>query len=137
MTMVVTTLSQLLTTFLTALRQSNSAQDIDLALSSTSPLSATLTTFLTQTREKYAIEGEQNDLQRVYKVLLHLGVLLNMPWYVFWAPTPPNGRLGVFIASPYTSSCWTESTSFLSTGAPDRALFTVRCLPRQSTVATL
>jgi hypothetical protein len=23
-----------------------------------------------------------------------------MPWYVAWAPTPPNGRLGVFIASP-------------------------------------
>jgi hypothetical protein len=37
--MVVTTLSRLLKTFLTALRQSNSAQDLDLALSSTSPLS--------------------------------------------------------------------------------------------------
>jgi hypothetical protein len=22
-----------------------------------------------------------------------------MPWYVAWAPTPLNGRLGVFIAS--------------------------------------
>jgi hypothetical protein len=65
MMMVVTTLSWLLTTFLTALRQSNGAQDLDiaLALSITSPLSAALTTFLTQTREKYTIEGEQNDLQ--------------------------------------------------------------------------
>jgi hypothetical protein len=23
-----------------------------------------------------------------------------MPWYVAWAPTPPNGWLGVFIAFP-------------------------------------
>jgi hypothetical protein len=23
-----------------------------------------------------------------------------MSWYVSWAPTPPNDRLGVFIASP-------------------------------------
>jgi hypothetical protein len=39
MTMVVTTLLGLLTIFLTALWQSNGAQDLDLALSSTSPLS--------------------------------------------------------------------------------------------------
>jgi hypothetical protein len=37
--MVVTTFPWLLTTFLTTLRQSNSAQDLDLAVSSTSPLS--------------------------------------------------------------------------------------------------
>jgi hypothetical protein len=37
--MVVTTLPQQITTFLTALWQSNSAQDLDLALNSTSPLS--------------------------------------------------------------------------------------------------
>jgi hypothetical protein len=39
MLMIVTTLSRLLTTFLIALRRSNSAQDLDLALSSTFPLS--------------------------------------------------------------------------------------------------
>jgi hypothetical protein len=37
--MIVTTLPRLLTTFLTTLRQSNYAQDLDLALSSTFPLS--------------------------------------------------------------------------------------------------
>jgi hypothetical protein len=62
-----------------------------------------------------------------------------MPWYVAWAPTPPNGQLGVFIASPHTSSHWTESSNFLSTGTPDspvctrHTLFIVRCLPRQLT----
>jgi hypothetical protein len=38
--------------------------------------------------------------------------------------------VGVFIASSHTSSRWTESSNFLSMGAPDspvRALFTVRC----------
>jgi hypothetical protein len=39
MLMIVTTLPRLLTTFLTTLQQSNNAQDLDLALSSTSPLS--------------------------------------------------------------------------------------------------
>jgi hypothetical protein len=40
----------------------------------------------------------------------------------------------VFIGPNPISSRWTESNSFLSTGAPDRALFTVLCLPRQPTV---
>jgi hypothetical protein len=35
-----------------------------------------------QPREKYTKEREQNNLQWVYKVLLHLGVLHYMPWYV-------------------------------------------------------
>jgi hypothetical protein len=39
--------------------------------------------------------------------------------------------------SPHTSSRWTESNNFLSTGAPDRAVFIVLCLPHQSTIATL
>jgi hypothetical protein len=52
-------------------------------------------------------------------VLLHLGVFLYMPWNVSWAPTPPNGRLGGIYSLPDTSSRWTESNNFLSTGAPD------------------
>jgi hypothetical protein len=80
----------------------------------------------TQLREKYTKEGEQNDLQWVYKVLLHLGVLHTLKW--------PVGV--VFIGPNPISSHWTERSSFLSTGAPDRALFTVWCLPRQSTVGS-
>jgi hypothetical protein len=63
-----------------------------------------------------------------------------MPWYVSWAPTPPNGRLGVFITSPHTSIRWTESSSFLSTGTSDslvrtgHTMFIVRCLPHQPTI---
>jgi hypothetical protein len=46
----------------------------------------------------------------------------------------------VFIGPNPISSRWTESSSFLSTGAPDspvhirQALFTVWCMPRQPTV---
>jgi hypothetical protein len=40
----------------------------------------------------------------------------------------------VFIGPNPISSRWTESNSFLSTDAPDRALFTIRCLPRQPTI---
>jgi hypothetical protein len=39
-----------------------------------------------------------------------------MPWYVAWAPTPWNGRLGVFIASTHNYSRWIESNNFLRTG---------------------
>jgi hypothetical protein len=47
-----------------------------------------------------------------------------MSWYVAWAPTPWNGRLGVFIASPHNYNRWTEaSDSPVHTG---HALFTVR-----------
>jgi hypothetical protein len=42
--------------------------------------------------------------------------------------------LGVFVGPNTISSRWTESGIFWSTGAPDRALFIVRCLPRQPTV---
>jgi hypothetical protein len=63
MLMVVTTLSRLLKTFLIALRQSNIAQGLDLALSST-PLSLkAYNCASTQLREKYTREGEKNDLQ--------------------------------------------------------------------------
>jgi hypothetical protein len=42
----------------------------------------------------------------------------------------------VFIASKPQTSCWTESSSFLSSGAPDTGhpLYSVRCTPRQPTV---
>ena len=52
-------------------------------------------------------------------MLLHLGVFHYMPWYVSWALTPPNDRLGAIYSLPHTSSCWTESSNFLSTGTPD------------------
>jgi hypothetical protein len=42
-----------------------------------------------------------------------------MPWYVAWAPTPPNDRLGGIYSLPHTSSRWTEMSSFLSTDAAD------------------
>jgi hypothetical protein len=62
----------------------------------------------TQTREKHTIDGEQYDLQIVYKTLMNLGVFHTFKWsigVVFIGPNP-------------ISSCWTESSSFLSTGAP-------------------
>jgi hypothetical protein len=40
----------------------------------------------------------------------------------------------VFIGPNPISSRWTERSIFQSTGAPDRALFTVRCLLRQPTI---
>jgi hypothetical protein len=40
----------------------------------------------------------------------------------------------VFIGPNPSSSRWTESNNFLSSGAPDMALFTVWCLPRQPTI---
>jgi hypothetical protein len=40
----------------------------------------------------------------------------------------------VFIGPNPIPSRWTESSSFRSTGTPDRVLFSVWCLPRQSTV---
>jgi hypothetical protein len=63
-----------------------------------------------------------------------------MPWYVAWAPTPPNGRLWGSYSLPHTSSRWTENNSFLSTTTLDspvrtgHTLFTVRCLPHQPTI---
>jgi hypothetical protein len=36
--------------------------------------------------------------------------------------------VGVFIGPNHIYIRWTESSSFLSMGTPDRALFTVRCL---------
>jgi hypothetical protein len=53
-----------------------------------------------------------------------------MPWYVSWAPTTPNGRLGGIYNLPHTSSHWTKSNNSLSMGAPDspvQPLFPVRC----------
>jgi hypothetical protein len=48
-----------------------------------------------------------------------------------------NGGGWGYIYSPHHNySRWTESSSFLSIGAPDRALFTIRCLPRQLTVGS-
>jgi hypothetical protein len=44
--------------------------------------------------------------------------------------------VGGIYSLPHTSSRWTESSSFLSTGAPDMAMFTVRCLPRLSSVGS-
>jgi hypothetical protein len=46
-----------------------------------------------------------------------------MPWYVAWAPTPPNARLGVFIA-PHNYSRWTEEEPFCQW-----VHRTVRCTP--------
>jgi hypothetical protein len=40
----------------------------------------------------------------------------------------------IFIGSNPSYGRWTESNSFLSTGTPDTALFSIRCLPRQSPV---
>jgi hypothetical protein len=53
-----------------------------------------------------------------------LGVFHSLKW--------PVGV--VFIGPNPISSRWIESSSFLSMGAPDRALFTVRCLPRHPLV---
>jgi hypothetical protein len=47
-----------------------------------------------------------------------------MPCYVAWAPTPWNGRLGVFIASPHNYSRWTEAIALCWW-----AHWTVRCTP--------
>jgi hypothetical protein len=47
-----------------------------------------------------------------------------MPWYVFWAPTPPNGRLGYFLASPTLLAVGQKATAFCW-----RAHRTVRCTP--------
>jgi hypothetical protein len=47
-----------------------------------------------------------------------------MPWYVSWAPTPWNGRLGVFIASPTLLAVGQKATAFCR-----RAQRTVRCTP--------
>jgi hypothetical protein len=49
--------------------------------------------------------------------------------------------VGGIYSLPHTSSRWTESSSFLLMGTPDNpvrtghTLFTVRCLPRQLTIA--
>jgi hypothetical protein len=60
----------------------------------------------TQTREKYTIDGEKNDLQWVYKVLLHLGVFHTCIWTPrgpFIAPREPlavgssNGKQPTFL----------------------------------------
>jgi hypothetical protein len=51
-----------------------------------------------------------------------------MPWYVAWAPTPPNGRLGGIYSLPHTSSRWRESNSFLLTGTPNSPVHTERPL---------
>jgi hypothetical protein len=45
-----------------------------------------------------------------------------MPWYVAWAPTPSNGRLGVFIAFPTLLAVGQKSTSFYR-----QVHWTVRC----------
>jgi hypothetical protein len=61
-----------------------------------------------------------------------LGMFLGLP------PLQMAGWGGIY-SLPHTSSHWIESSNFLSTGAPDspvQALFTVRCLPRQSTVGS-
>jgi hypothetical protein len=47
-----------------------------------------------------------------------------MPWYVAWAPTPLNGRLGGIYSLPPNYSRWTESCCFCR-----RARRTVRCTP--------
>jgi hypothetical protein len=57
-----------------------------------------------------------------------------MPWYVAWSPTPSNGRLGGIYSLPHTSSRWTESNSFLSTGTPDKHCSVSDALPRQPIV---
>jgi hypothetical protein len=58
-----------------------------------------------------------------------------MPWYVTWAPPFLKWPVGVVFIGPNPSyNRWKESNIFLSTGTPDRALFTVWCLPRQLAV---
>jgi hypothetical protein len=57
-----------------------------------------------------------------------------MPWYVAWAPMPPNGRLWGIYSLPHNSSRWKESSSFLSTDAPDKHCSLSDALPRQPTV---
>jgi hypothetical protein len=54
-------------------------------------------------------------------------------WCVAWVYFSPNGRLGVFIASPTLLAVgqWAQRTVRC---ALDRALFTIRCLPRQPTI---
>jgi hypothetical protein len=65
-----------------------------------------------------------------------------MSCYVSWAPTPPNNRLGVFIDSPTLLAVGQKAATFCRRAyqtvrcAPDRALFTVWCLPCQSTVGS-
>jgi hypothetical protein len=51
----------------------------------------------------------------------------------FLGPHTSKWPVGVFFSLPHTTSRWTESNSFLLTGAPNspvytgQALFTVRC----------
>jgi hypothetical protein len=64
-----------------------------------------------------------------------------MPWYVAWAPTPWNGRLGgIYRPQPHFLAVEQKAAAFYRQAhrtvrcALDRALFTVWCLPRQPTV---
>jgi hypothetical protein len=62
-----------------------------------------------------------------------------MPWYVDWAPTPSNGQLGVVYIGPNSKIAIGEKLLLSAAhqivrwctgefgGAPDSALFTVRC----------
>jgi hypothetical protein len=36
-----------------------------------------------------------------------------MPWYVAWAPTPWNSRLGGIYSLTHNYRCWTEAASFV------------------------
>jgi hypothetical protein len=51
-----------------------------------------------------------------------------MLWYVAWAPTPSNGRLGVFIASPTILGVGQKQQLSVD-GRTRHALSTVRCPP--------
>jgi hypothetical protein len=61
-------------------------------------------------------------------------------WYVAWAHFSPNGRLGVFIASPRLLTIGQKVAAFYRRAhrtvrcAPDSALFTVQCLSRQQSI---
>jgi hypothetical protein len=48
-----------------------------------------------------------------------------MTWYVSWAPTPPNGRLGVFIASPTLLAVGHKGAAFCRRA---HRTYTVHCL---------
>jgi hypothetical protein len=63
-----------------------------------------------------------------------------MPWYVAWAPTPWNGRLGGIYSLPHDYSRWTEVVAFcrrthrIVRCPPDMHCSLSAALPRQPTV---
>jgi hypothetical protein len=50
-----------------------------------------------------------------------------MPWYVAWAPTPWNGRLGCIYSPQLKASCWRKATALCGTPNSPVVHLTVHC----------